>query len=117
MYDEAIAAFKRAVDARGGHALPMSALGYTFAVAGRPAQARKVLDDLKALSRETYVSPFNMATIYVGLGEKDEAFAWLDKAFEERSRSLVWLNLMKEYDGLRSDPRFESLLRRIGLSE
>ncbi len=117
MYDEAIAAFREAIDAQGGHTLPLKDLGYTYAVSGRPAEARKILDRLTALSQESYVSPFNMATIHVGLGEMDEAFAWLDEAYEERSRSLAWLNVAKEYDGLRSDPRFKSLLRRIGLPE
>ncbi len=117
MYDEAIAAFREAIDAQGGHTLPLKDLGYTYAVSGRPAEARKILDRLTALSQESYVSPFNIATIHVGLGEMDEAFAWLDEAYEERSRSLAWLNVAKEYDGLRSDPRFKSLLRRIGLPE
>ena len=117
MFDEAIAAFQKAIDVRGGHTLPLKALGYTYAVSGRLTDAREILDTLKALSLKSYVSPYNLATIYVGLGETDEAFAWLDRAFEERSRSLVWLNVAQEYDGLRSDPRFKSLLRRIGLPE
>ena len=117
MHKKAIAAFRKAIDANGGHTLPLSALGYTYAVSGKSTEARKILGKLKALSRETYVSPFNMATIHVGLGEKDEAFAWLDKAYEERSRSLAWLNVAKEYDGMRSDKRFKALLRRIGLSK
>ena len=116
-YDEAIAAFRKAVDAGGGFTLPLKALGYTYAVSGRSKQAREILDRLVALAEERYVSPFNMATIHVGLGENDEAFAWLDKAYDMRSRSLVWLNVAKEYDGLRTDPRFKSLLRRIGLPE
>ena len=58
-----------------------------------------------------------MATIHVGLGETDEALAWLEKAFEKRCRSLAWLNVAKEYDGLRSDPRFQSLVKRVGLPE
>jgi tetratricopeptide (TPR) repeat protein len=116
-YDEAIAAFQKAVDSGGGFTLPLKALGYTYAVSGRSTEAREVLDGLVALAEERYVSPFNMATIHVGLGENDEAFAWLDKAYDERSRSLVWLNVAKEYDGLRSDPRFKSLVRRIGLPE
>ncbi len=56
-----------------------------------------------------------MATIHVGLGEHDEAFVWLDKAYEQRSRSLAWLNVADEYDGLRAEPRFQALAQRIGL--
>ena len=116
-YKEAIAEFQKAIDAKGGHALPLTALGYTYAVAGQSTEARQVLEQLEALSQKSYVSPFNMATIHVGLNEKDEAFVWLEKAFEERSRSLAWLNVTKEYDRVRSDPRFKSLLRRVGLPE
>ncbi len=116
-YDTAIAAFQKAVESGGGYTLPLTALGYTYAIAGQPAAARAILVQLEALAEDGYVSPFNMATIYVGLGEADEAFIWLEKAFEKRSRSLAWLNVTKEYDGLRSDPRFKALLGRIGLPE
>ena len=116
-YDEAIAAFQRAIDSGGGHTLPLTDLGYSYAIAGQPAEARKLLDQLKALAEDSYVSPYNIATIHVGLGETDEAFVWLEKAFEKRSRSLAWLNVAKEYDGLRSDPRFQSLVKRVGLPE
>jgi TolB-like protein/tetratricopeptide (TPR) repeat protein len=116
-YDEAIAAFQKAIDAGGGHSMPLSALGYAYAISGQPMEARKMLDRLVALAEESYVSPFNMATIHLGLGELDEAFAWLEKAFAERSRSMAWLNVAKEYDGIRADPRFTSLVRRVGLPE
>jgi hypothetical protein len=58
-----------------------------------------------------------MAIIHAGLGEKDKAFEWLDQAYVHRSRSMAWLNVSDELDDLRSDPRFEALLRRIGLPE
>jgi len=113
--DEAIEEFRKAIDAGGGHAMPISALGYTYAIAGQPAEAYEMLEKLNALAVESYVSPFNMAIILAGLSEKEEAFAWLEKAYEDRSRSMAWLNVTDELDGLRSDPRFESLTRRIGL--
>ena len=116
-FGAAIAALHKAIDVGGGHVLPLTTLGYTYAISGKPAEAGKVLDRLEALAEESYVAPFNMATIHAGLGANDEAFAWLEKAFEHRSRSLAWLNVYREYDGLRSDPRFQSLLRRIGLPE
>ena len=114
-YDAAIAAFQRALEVRGGHVLPLSDLGYTYAVAGMPGEARAALERLQALAEKSYVSPYNMATIHVGLGEHDEAFVWLDKAYEQRSRSLAWLNVADEYDGLRAEPRFQALAQRIGL--
>ena len=116
-YDKAIAAFQKAIDTGGGHVLPLTALGYTYAISGQPEKARKVLDKLEGLAKESYVSPFGMATIYAGLGLKDDAFTWLEKAFEHRSRSMVWLKVDRDFDGLRSDARFQALLRRIGLSE
>ena len=114
-HGEAIAAFQRSIAAGGGHMLPIADLGYAYAVSGDPAAAREILDDLEARGEHAYVSPFNMATIHMGLGEVDETFVWLERAFEERSRSLAWLNVAWQYDGVRSDPRFKSLLRRVGL--
>ena len=116
-YEEAIRAFEKTVAVGGGHTLPITDLGYTYAIAGRPAEALDMLDRLKTMAKKNYVSPYNMATIYVGLGEIDQAFTWLEKAFETRSRSMVWLKVAREYDGVRSDPRFKSLLRRVGLPE
>ena len=114
-YDEAIASFQTAIQVGGGHTLPLSALGYTYALASKPDEALAMIDQLKEIARDTYVSPFNMATIYAGLGDKDQTFEWLEKAYADRSRSLVWLNVATEYDGLRQDPRFESISQRIGL--
>ncbi len=61
--------------------------------------------------------PTSIALVYAGLGEKDEAFAWLEKAYEERSFQLQWLNVEPRWDSLRSDPRFADLIRRIGLPQ
>lgn len=110
----AIAAFQRAVDSGGGYALPLTDLGYTFAVSGRAEAAREVLDRLEALDRKGYVSSFNVAMVHAGLGDKEQAFAWLEKAFDERARSMAWLKVARELDGLRSDPRFDDLLQRVG---
>ena len=114
-YSEAIKAFRQAISAGGGHAMPLSALGYTYAISKQPAEAREMLDRLIELSSNTYVSPFNMAVIHAGLDEKDKAFEWLEMAYAHRSRSMAWLNVSEELEGLRSDSRFKTLLRRIGL--
>jgi len=116
-FGKAATAFEKALQVGGGYTLPMTDLGYTYAIAGRSAEARDMLDRLKKMASKSYVSPYNMATVHVGLGEYDEAFAWLEKAFASRSRSLAWLKVAKEYDVLRSDPRFRSLIKRIGLPE
>lgn len=77
-----------------------------------------MLDYLKELSTHSYVAPYNVAVIYVGLGEKDEAFAWLNRAYEERSYLLAeYLATDARLDTLHSDPRFAELVRRIGLPQ
>jgi hypothetical protein len=81
---------------------------------GNRAEAQKVLDHLKEFSTHSYVAPFNVAVIYVSLGEKDEAFAWLNRAYEERSYTLAeYLTTDARLDTLHSDRRFAELVRRI----
>ena len=116
-YDAAITAFQKSIDAGGGHVLPLTGLGYTYAKSGKPEKAMGIIEELNTISKKTYVSPFNTATIYAGLGDKEQSFVWLEKAFVLRSRSLVWLNVLPEFDELRSDQRFKSLIRRIGLPQ
>jgi TolB-like protein/tetratricopeptide (TPR) repeat protein len=115
-YEEAITALKKAVERKSGHTLALSTLAYTYAVSGNRAEALKILDDLKARSGKTYVSPAHIATVYSGLGEKDSAFEWLERAYAARSRSLAWLNVAREWDNLRSDSRFTDLLKKVGLA-
>ena len=62
-----------------------------------------------------YVSPFGMIWAYAGLGDNDQAFAWLEKAYQERYDRMVWLNVDALLEPLRSDPRFKDLVRRVGL--
>ena len=116
-YKQAITAFERAVELPGGHSLALSALGYTLATAGKKDSAAGVIDTLKEMSNCAFVSPFHIATVYLGMGDRDEAFRWLDKAVYARSRSLAWLNVAPEFEPLRSDPRLQALTRRIGLPE
>ena len=73
----------------------------------------KVLDELKRLSKRKFVGAFAFAVVYGGLGDKDQAFQWLDKAFEERNIELAYAKMEPHYDLLRSDPRFQDLLRRM----
>ena len=93
----------------------MTDLSYTYALAGRAVEARAALDRLTVLAETSYFSPYNLATIHRGLGEVDAAFVWLEKAVEGRSSSMAWLKVANEYDGVRTDPRFKSLVARIGL--
>ncbi len=91
----------------------LSWLGYIYAVAGRSEEARKVLTRLNALSKQTYVSPFSILLIYTGLGDKDEAFKWLERTIEEGVAGPIAFKVHPDFDGLRSDPRFPHLMRRV----
>ena len=109
MYEEAIAALKK-VNA------PRFQLAYAYAVAGKRDEAQKILDELKDdQSKGHYVSPFNFALIYMGLGDKDQAFEWLNRTFEENPYRLAFIKHNPRFDSLRSDPRFDALLRRMKL--
>lgn len=112
---EAIETNKRGLALEGNTEL-WAGLGHAYAASGNKADAQKVLDQLKKLSAKRYVAPYNVAVIYAGLGEDDEAFRWLQRAYDERSYMLaVYLNTDSRLDNLRSDPRFGELRRAIGL--
>jgi TolB-like protein/Flp pilus assembly protein TadD len=117
MYGEAIAEFKSAIPRKGGSewTLSKAGLGHVYAVSGKKSEARTVLEELKQLSGQEYVPAPGIALIYAGLGEKDQAFAWLDKGYEERSFQMQWIKIEPRWDSLRSDPRFQDLMRRVGL--
>jgi hypothetical protein len=76
-----------------------------------------LIDELKQLSSQGYVGPTSLALIYAGLGDKDQAFAWLDKGYQWHSFQMQWLGVEPRWDNLRSDPRFADLLRRLGLPQ
>jgi serine/threonine-protein kinase len=120
MYNQAIAGFQKAIALRGGtslrSSLPMSGLGHAYAVSGKKGEAQAVLDELKRLSRHEFVPADDIALIYAGLGEKDQAFLWLEKAYEERAFRLSSLKVEPRWDSLRPDPRFADLMRRVGLA-
>jgi tetratricopeptide (TPR) repeat protein len=116
MYPDAIAAYKKARDWSGGDPTDaLIGLGYTYAVWGERAEALKILGELKAQSKRRYISPSSIAKIYVGLGEKDEAFDWLQKAVTDHDIQLLLVARDEEWASLRSDPRYPELLNRIGL--
>jgi len=121
MYEQAIAEFKKAVElteknSPGFSPFFLAGLAHSYALAGRRSDAEQVLQGLLGRARKSYVSPFDIALIYTALGEKDTAFAWMEKAMQERSTWLVYSKWEPRLDPLRSDPRFHDLLRRIGFS-
>ncbi len=112
---EAIAALRAALSGLGRQPEVEAELGHALAVAGRRAEARAVLEDLRQPSSGRYVSPYAVALVHAGLGDRDQALAWLDKAYAERSDYMPYLGLEPMLDPLRSDPRFGALVRRVGL--
>jgi eukaryotic-like serine/threonine-protein kinase len=115
---ESIAEFQRALELERDNPEIWSGLGHAYALSGKKAEAQKVLVHLKGLSAHSYVAPFDFAVIYAGLGEQDQAIAWLNRAYVDRSYYMaVYLTTDARLDSLRSDPRFADLLRRVGLPD
>ena len=115
MYDQAIAECQKALRIHENDPAILSVLGYVYAVSGRKSEAQKLLNELIESWKQRYFSPIDIALVYTGLGDKDQAFAWLDKAYEARDGQLIWVNVEPELDSLRSDPRFTDLVQRIGI--
>lgn len=114
-YADAVAAIQTAINVSGRNPTAVAWLGYTYAVLGKKREAQRILRELDELSQRRYVSAAHRAIIYAGLGEKDLAFKWLEKAYDEHSSFLVFLKEEPTFDNLRSDPRFTDLLERVGL--
>ena len=116
-YAEAIAQFEKDLEGSttGGSSTTKANLAHAYAASGNPEAAKKIIAELQEQAKSNYLSPFEIALIHAGLGEKDQAFAWLEKAYEERSAELVTLTTEPRFDNLRSDPRFTDLARRMKL--
>jgi len=115
MYGEAIAEFRQAGTVLQGWPVVTAAIGYVQGVSGRKHEALETLGGLERLAKERYVTPYGVALVHAGLGEKDQALVWLDRALEDRSHWLVWLKLDPRLHSLRSDRRYEDLLLGVGL--
>ncbi len=114
---EAISEYQKAIEMSNGDQDATASLAHAYAAIGRRAEAEKILRDLMQKSKSAYVSPYVIATIYAGLGDKDRAFEFLKKAYQERSLEISWhIKADLRIDNLRSDPRFQNLLRRVGLT-
>jgi DNA-binding winged helix-turn-helix (wHTH) protein/TolB-like protein/Flp pilus assembly protein TadD len=113
MYALAISELEQAVTLSGGDACYKGSLGHAYALAGKTAQARQVLADLESLSGQKYVPSYAVALVYAGLGESDHALLWLQKAYDDRSTAMVFLRIDPEVANLRSEPRFQEIVRRI----
>jgi TolB-like protein/Tfp pilus assembly protein PilF len=115
-FDEAISEFQKGVKLSDGMAFALAPLGHAYAIAGKKKETQETLAKLKDIGEHGYISAFDLAILYTGMGEKERAFEWLDKAFEERSLFLIYSRWEPRLDPLRSDPRFQDLQRRMGLA-
>jgi TolB-like protein/Tfp pilus assembly protein PilF len=113
MNDEAIKLFEKGITIGGRESGVLAKMGHAFAVSNRPAEARKILSELDEMARTSYVSPYDRAIIYVGLGDKDKALEQLNRAYEDRAGWIIYLNIEPLFDPIRSDPRFVELVSRM----
>ncbi|MGH9753735.1 MAG: winged helix-turn-helix domain-containing tetratricopeptide repeat protein [Blastocatellia bacterium] len=116
MFAQAIGAFQKAVSLSGGDSRMMAELGHAYAVSGQKAKSREMIRQLELKSQRQYVSPYELALVYVGLDEKEQALIWLRKAFEDRAWQLIYLQVEPKFDHLRANSRFTDLLRGVRLA-
>ena len=121
LYPQALAEYDKIAESDKAVApenqLVADGLGWVYAVAGRRADALKIAKEVEQLSSRSYVDFYQLATIYAGLGAKDETFRLLEKGYQQRSAGMLYLLIDPFWDNVRSDPRYTDLLRRVGLSE
>jgi len=113
-YDTAIQTLEKAAHVNRTGSM-IGTLSWGYGRAGRKQEAEKLLQELLALSKHSYVPPHAMVHVYLGLGDADKVFEWLEKSYQERSNSLLWLGTGALFDPVRSDPRFDMYLRKVGL--
>jgi tetratricopeptide (TPR) repeat protein len=113
MHNEAIEQFKRAIQLAGDNEIFNANLAYAYAASGRREEALRTVKDLEDRQNRHSSTDANIALVYIGLGDRDQAMMWLDKAYQARFNPSILLR--PAFDPLRSDSRFQDLLRRIGL--
>jgi len=116
IWPDAISEYQKAVALSQDNPIALSSLGSAYGHSGDREAARKVIARLQEASKHHYVSAFDMASVFAGVGDSDTAFHWLEKAFDDRESQMAFLNITRRMDPLRSDPRFASLTKRMGLS-
>jgi serine/threonine-protein kinase len=116
-WEEAIASLKKFLNLWPGSPVAVGYLGFAYGMSGQDDEALSMLDQLSKLSQQRYVSSLYKALIYLGLGKKDQAFEYLDKAYDERESWMVTLKTAPFMDTLRSDPRYEALIKKMGLEK
>lgn len=112
---EAISTLERTVSLSHRSARCLSSLGYAYGIVGRKDLAREILAELTAASKQRYVGSSDFVFVNTGLGQRDEAFHWLERACEERDSHLPFLHVDPRLASLRADPRFNAVLKRLDL--
>ncbi len=116
MWPHPIGEYQKAVELSHNSAPALASLGHAFGVSGSLNEAGKVLASLRQISTRRYVSAFDMAVVLAGIGDSENTFQWLEKAYAGRERQMVFLAVTRRLDPVRSDPRFAELLHRMGLN-
>ena len=116
LLDAATEEFRKAISLSGGSPLMKAALGRAYAKAQKTQEANEMLNELNGLAKQQYASAYELATIYVALGNNEEAFQLLAKAYAEHSFHLVNLNVSPQFKSISSNPRFQDLVQRVGLT-
>jgi len=117
LFQEAIAALEKAVAFSGNSTEFLSYLAHAYVMSGNLERAHEILRELDKLSKHVYVSKYHLAFIQAAMGEKDKAFELLESAYKERDGELIFLKTDPKFNGLRSDPRYEMILKKIGLEK
>jgi tetratricopeptide (TPR) repeat protein len=115
--EKAIPEFRASADLSGRWPLFVGAYGHACAAAGNRDEALKIIAELRDTSVRKYVSSFAVATVYAGSRDTDRTLDWLEKAYEERGTWMIFLNVHPYFDFLRAEPRFQNLLRKMGLAK
>ena len=117
MYTEALSEMRKATDLLPGNLAVRADIGHVYAVSGDKAAAEKLVAQLNEESNHRYVNQYELALVYVGLGQKDMAFKALDRSFREHSDQLIYLNVDPRLDSIRTDSRFRDLVRLVDIPD
>jgi tetratricopeptide (TPR) repeat protein len=112
--DQAIEVFKKIL-ALSNAPMFLGALGHSYALSGEHREARNVLKELQEQSKRCYVSAYSQAIVHLALGDENQTFSCLEKAYEDRCEMMTWLRIDPDFESIRSEFRFKDLLRRVGL--
>ena len=115
MYDKGMEEIRKSLALYGEDQGLSPEIAFIYGISGRKDEAKKILDRLLSTSKTVPIAAHHFALIYIGMGEKDEALAWLEKAFDQHSPMMAWLEVDPRFDSLRQEPRFQDLIRRVGL--